>query len=172
MSRYINFYADEGDYAPLLDFARESGLSAIPRVVDTDVYDRKELKSIAPIDFSCNEIDPVFYLIHDKISIAEVFYKPIKMDPDHSFLMAHVSPVIECAPCRREENRLFHSRLYIDAPKDDPWSERIYKAYDLLAKFIRKWPRVEKQTYAGPATFMAASDGNLKLMVFGRELPI
>ncbi len=80
--------------------------------------------------------------------------------------------VIECAPCLLNENMLYHSRLYIDTPKDDPWSSDIYRAYNALTRYIKKWLKVEKQTYAGPGTYKLVKDDMLHLMVLERELDI
>ncbi len=172
MSRYINFYTIEGDYALLLYYAGEAGLAAVPRIIKTEDYNLKKIDTAEPMEFSCSDMEQVFYFTHRDIPVSEILYSPIRMDPENSFLMAHLSPVIECTPSRTEEHRLCSGRLYIDAPKDSPWSKKIYDSYELISKFVKKWPKIEKQTHAGPATFRTAKEGNVKLMASGRELRI
>jgi hypothetical protein len=81
--------------------------------------------------------------------------------------------VIKTGPCRREDDELYHSRIYIEAPRQGPGADCIYRIYDKLARYIRKWTKVEEATYAGPVTIELVKDGELRLMVIGgRELEV
>jgi len=172
MGRHVSFYAIECDYVSLLRAAQNFGLLAIPRIVPTVVYDLGQVEAVAPLAFQFEAGSDVFYLVPQEIPIVEVFYRPMRRDPSLSLLMPHVSPVIECSPCHRQGKKLYHSRLYINAPHNDPWSPLVYKAYKRLTRHIRKWPKVEKSTHVGPVTFDRVRNGDARLMVFSHELEI
>ncbi len=170
MGRRVTFYAVEQDFASLLGFAQDLGLLALPRIVPTDVYDLGQVEALSPLQ---RQDEGGFYLIPEEVPVAEAFYKEFDKDPSRSYLMPHVSPVIKTGPCRREGDELYHSRIYIEAPRQGPGADCIYKIYGKLARYIRKWTKVEEGTYAGPVTIELVKDGKLRLMVIGgRELEV
>lgn len=170
MGRQVNFYAIESDYTSLLRFARDLGLLAIPQIVLTEVYELAQVRAVSPEDY---RDQPKFYLIPETVPVVEAFYTEFSRDPSRSYLMPHVSPVIAIGHCRREGNKLYHNRIYINAPREGPGVSFVYAAYDKLARYIRRWPKVEQSTYAGPDTLAWVKRGHLRLMVTeNRELPI
>jgi hypothetical protein len=172
VGKQVNFYVIEKEYVTLLRFIQDLGLLALPRVVSTELYDLGQIEAVSPSQFQLEIGEGMFYLVPQDIPVVEVFYKQMRRDPSRSFLLPHVSPVIEFGPCRREGKKLYHNRLYIDAPRDDPWSSLVYKAYDKLARHIRKWPKVGKSAYVGPATFDLAKNEQIYLMVFSQQLRV
>ncbi len=170
MRSQVTFYAVEQDFASLLNFAQDRGLLALPRIVPTDVYDLAQVEALSPLQ---RRGEGSFYLMPEEVPVVEAFYKEFDKDPSRSYLMPHVSPVIKTGPCRREDDELYHSRIYIAAPRQGPGAARIHKAYDELARYLRQWTKVEEGTYAGPVTFQRVKKGEIRLMVIGgRELQI
>jgi formylglycine-generating enzyme required for sulfatase activity len=171
MGRQVNFYAVHSDYRALLRKAQDLGLLAIPPIVPTRVYELGQVEAVPPTQFEL-EAKAKFYLVPQEIPVVEVFYKELSKDQSRSFLMPHVSPVIAIGPCRREGERLYQSRLYIDAPREGPGAALIHNAYDRLSRYVRRWPKVEKRTYAGPTTMERLRNGEIRLMVLNRELEV
>jgi hypothetical protein len=167
MGRHVNFYAIDDDRRQLMDQVHDLGLVGLPSVVLTDQYD---LGLVKP--FSVRQADEPVYLIPQTIPVVEAFYRPFRRDPARAYLMPWVSPVIKLMPARLEGDALRHGRLFIDAPRGDPWSAEVYGAYEALLRLVRHWPRIEWATHVGPETLALARGGSIRLMVFGRELPL
>jgi formylglycine-generating enzyme required for sulfatase activity len=170
VGRQVTFYTIVSDYVTLLRKAHTLGLVALPQFVPTDVYDQGKVKAVSPVQLH-GELK--FYLFPQELPVVEASYKAFTKDPSRSYLLPQVSPVIEIGRCRREGDKLYFSRLYIDAPREGPGASRIHAAYDKLARYVRSWPKVEKSTYAGPDTWESVQAGRLRLMVTkNRELQI
>jgi len=152
MRRQVNFYyALEHDHDFIRGLAQEAGLLALRSVVSTEAYDLARLNAVPPLDFELAEGETYFYLIPDSVAVVEAFYEPMENDPAKSWLKSWVSPVIEFAPSYRLQDRVHHGRLYIDALGCDPWSQNLYRTYEKLARRIRKWEKVSRSLYVGPA---------------------
>lgn len=173
MGRQVRFYAVHSDYRDLLRYAQESGLLAMPQFVDTEAYDRRgRVDGVPPLDYKGGTEGKLYLVPHD-VPTVEVFYQAFKCDPARSYLAPHVSPVIEVGPCRRAGDKLYHSRIYIDAPSDGPGADRAYKAYERMARHIRTWSKVEANLYVGPTTLERVTSCQVRLMVIGdRELDV
>lgn len=173
MGQKVRFYAVRSDFQALLRYAEGGGLLALPQIVATEAYDRRGyVEAVSPLAFQNETEGGVFYLVPAEIPLVEVFYHELSRDPTRSYLASHVSPVIEIAPCREEGDRLHHSRVYINAPRQGPGADLVYKAFRRLARTIRKWRKVAKGVYAGPATFERMARGEIQLMVFNHELEV
>lgn len=172
MAQQVNFYALEDDHSSILRMAQDVGLLALPRVVETELYELAQVKAVSPRKYRLAQGETYFYLIPDSIAVVEAFYEPMESDPEKSFLMAHVSPVIEFAPSYRLQDRVHHGRLYIDAPTHDPWSPQLYRAYEKLARSIRNWQKVMQHLYVGRKTMRLAKSGQIKLPGMHRKKPV
>lgn len=166
MGTQIRFYAVDDDHASLLQLAHDKGLSALPHIVPTDSYDLTgHAEAVSPLQFRHAENEGHFYLIPQEIPLVEAFYKQMNGRPSEAMMMPYVSPVIEFTPCSREGDKVYHGRIYIDAPTDDPWSPVIYKAYESLARHIKQWTDVGYSTYVGTRTLQLVRIGKIRLMV-------
>jgi len=172
MAQQVNFYALEDDHGSILRMAQDVGLLALPRVVSTELYELAQVKAVSPRKSRLTHGETYFYLIPDSIAVVEAFYEPMESEPEKSCLMAHVSPVIELAPSYRLQDRVHHGRLYIDAPTLDPWSPEVYRAYEKLARRIRKGPKVSRYLYVGPKTMRLAKSGQIKLPGMRKKKPV
>jgi formylglycine-generating enzyme required for sulfatase activity len=172
MGQQVRFYAVHADFRALLCYAHEGGLLALPRVVDTAVYDRRGyVAGVPPLEFEGE--GRTRYLVPRKVPVVEVFYHQFRGDPARSYLASRVSPVIELVPCRREGDELYHGRVYTDAPRQGPGSDLVYQAYRRLARHVRGWRKVAEGVYAGPVTIERLARGQVRLMVVGgRELQV
>jgi formylglycine-generating enzyme required for sulfatase activity len=144
----------------------------MPQFVSSERYDREgRVEAVSPLAFDAGTEGGRCYLVPDGVPTVEVFYH--ELGATRSYLASHVSPVIEIAPCRREGDRLYHSRIYINAPRQGPGSDLVYRAYNRLARHIRRWSRVEKGLYAGPVTVDRLAHGEIRLMVIAnRQLAV
>lgn len=163
MAKQINFYALEKDHCSIRGMAQEAGLVALPRVVPTTEIELAAPATFSPLTFQLEPGEKYFYLIPQSVAVCEVFYQVMKSQPAKSWLMANVSPVIELSPSYRQGERVHHGRLYIDAPQHDPWSGDVYRAYETLARRIRRWQKVSRSLYIGPLTMQLANNGLIKL---------
>ncbi len=174
MGQQVRFYAVHSEFRALLSYAQARGLLALPRMVETAAYDRRGyVEACPPLAFHYGTGGSPFYLVPQEVPRVEVFYHELRADPDRSYLAFKHSPVIEIAPGRREGDRLYHGRIYIDAPRHGPGAESVYRAYRGLARHVRNWPKVTKGVYAAPTTFERVSHGLLRFMVIGdRQLEV
>jgi formylglycine-generating enzyme required for sulfatase activity len=173
MGRQVGFYAVHSEFRTLLRYAQDVGLLAMPRMVATDAYDRRgHVDPAPPLAFSSGTKTASFYLVPGDVPPVEIFYHELRPDPAQSYLASHVSPVIEIAPCCRQGDKLYHSRIYINAPRQGPGSDLVYQAYERLARYIKKWPEVAEGNYVGPITFERLRCGEIRLMVFSRQLQV
>ncbi len=173
MGQQIRFYTVYSDFRALLRYAEDGGLLALPQLIATEAYDRRGYaEAVLPLAFQYGTEAKTFYLLPREIPLVEVFYHELGRDPSRSRLADHVSPVIEIVPCRRQGEKLYHGRIYINAPRQGPGSDQVYKAYQQLAQYIRNWSEVAKGVYAGPTTSERMNYGEVRLMVINRELQV
>jgi len=153
MGRAVYFYAIDKELNALLQFTQDTGLLALPPFVPTDEYDLGDLKAVPPVQFKDAEGGTI-YLVPKDIPVVEVFYKPT-IDPSESYILPHVSPVIEFGLSTHEENTVYQNRIYICAPLHELYSKPVYNAYNRIARYIKKWPKAGK-AYIAPETYKLA----------------
>jgi formylglycine-generating enzyme required for sulfatase activity len=173
----VRFYAVHSDYRALLQEAERMDLLALPKEVATGAYDRRgKVEALPPTAFEADPAGGSYYLVPAEVPVVEVFYHALRPDPARSYLAARVSPVVEIGPCRREGNRLYHSRIYIQTPRTGPeagpGAGAAHRAYDRLARYLRSWTRVAQNVYAGPTTAARLALEAVRLMVFDRPLAV
>lgn len=136
MSKQLRFMVVTEDHAQLLQFAEQKGFRAVPVAIESDtiaIPERPtEVKAPTNVDF--------FYLLPHEFSAAEAFYNELPADPHLSKLIPWSSPVIEVSPAVATDKPM-EGRIYICTDPSDPRYDKAMKAYDILARFLKKWPK-------------------------------
>jgi hypothetical protein len=148
MSRQVQFIVRKEDHIELLQFAAGQGFQAIPQIIEADTVPIAQ----CPTTFSSSRSDlSYFYLLPHEFSVAEAFYKELPYKPEYSKLLADTSPVIEISPMTILSNESKRGRIYFCEEKDDPRYAGALKAFNSLARFIKKWPLLKTgRIHIGP----------------------
>ena len=162
MGRQVGFFADDEDYRALLDWASRLQLRALPEVVRAGTIPTME--SLAEFDLQ-QQVghQSYFYLLSAEATTDDVLYERVGSSPELLKLCSRESPVIELVPCELKGITLIPGRIYLDnTTRNDPKFDVVRKAYDSLARQIKKWVKASKyRYYIGPHTASRCKAGTL-----------
>lgn len=121
--------------------------------------------AVSPTEFELNE-QHFFYLLPPELTSAEAFYNELARKPQVGKLNSRASPVIQLCPPEKCETTLGSGRIYFRTDKDHPLYPIALRAYNRLARYIRKWnfKTDRHDLYVGPHTAAEWQAGRLPLM--------
>lgn len=168
VGKLVIFFADEVDFGSFLRFAETKGFLAYPRHVQSGETPIGAL----PTAFASAAKETLWYL-PDSVSPSSLLYESVRYDEKLLALNMFKSPAIEVRPCATEIGTISHGRIFYYMNSQGDLSEKGEKAYQQLARFIRKWKRTNPYGfYAGPHTCTEAIEGRLRLLHWGEEMSI
>jgi hypothetical protein len=163
----VGFFADRKDFGDLLAVAQEIGLLVVPRCIE---------RGTRPAAISPSELrgtDAIFGLFVGGTTTKHLVYEELPKPERESMLISRNSPVIEVMKCMTKRGSIANGRIYFNTSKHVAHYEEIRKAYERLARHIRKWDKTARyRFYVGPHTTMEVRTGRLKLDHLGEQLDL
>jgi hypothetical protein len=172
VGRQTRFFIDKHDRYELLCFAERRGFRTVPQIIKSDTVPEAQPPTAFRTDAESEDAS-FFYLLPKGFSAVEAFYQKLPHEPGLSKLLARTSPVIEFSLLEMTSDQPTEGRIYFcDAP-DDPRFDRALRAYNTLARYIRKWPRTSDGAFhVGPHIAESCRNGDTTITYGGKPLEI
>jgi hypothetical protein len=137
MSKQVRFLVVRDDLMQFLAFAEEQGFRALPVVIESDTIPDERRPTNAAFEHNYD----FFYLLPSDFAVVEAFYDELPNYPGLSRLLDETSPVIEVSPAIAPRDLPAEGRIYIDPDSQDPRGPAAMRSFDVLARFLKKWPK-------------------------------
>jgi hypothetical protein len=155
MSKQLRFFVVKEDIDQFLQFAEQNGFRGVPEVIESETIPDAQ----RPTDVDVPPNADFFYLLPHQFAAVEAFYKELPYEPEFSKLIARTSPVIEVSPVEVARDKPKEGRIYICQDSSDPRFDTAMKAYELLAAFLKKWPKSsDGRFHIGPKAALLMRD--------------
>jgi hypothetical protein len=143
MSKQLRYFVVKEDIDQFLQFAEQNGFRRVPEVIESETIPVAQ----RPTDVDVQPSSHFFYLLPHQFAAAEAFYKELPYEAGFSKLIARTSPVIEVSPVEVANDKPKEGRIYICQDSSDPRFNMAMKAYELLAGFLKNWPKSSDGRY-------------------------
>jgi hypothetical protein len=167
MGQQVGLFALDGDHEDLQQQFESLGLAALPPSTSED----RLPEHVPPRAYRANHPAWHFYYLVPLPAVGpNIRYVRMAVSPPTWRMAADRSPVIEFQPSTISAQRVQGGRIYINCKRDVVGCDLAARAYDSLARRVRRWPRTQGggRFYVGPQTASRARAGEFRLMI-GRE---